>query len=102
MFECERLPPEYTEEVLTEDFENLRGRSGGGSADAGACSANVNMKLNMDVVDGASSFTLKKKTVDIEKLRKSFTNRYVSVSLSVGGYQTASVFQCFLSVRIDM
>lgn len=66
-----------------EDFENLRGRCGGSRADAGAYSAKVSLTRNVDAVDRASSFTLKKKTVDIDKLRKSCTKRYVSVSLSL-------------------
>lgn len=63
-----------------EDFENLRGRCGGGCADAEAYSAKVSLNRNVDIVDGASSFTLMKKTVDIDRLRKSCTNRSVSLS----------------------
>ncbi|XP_026210858.1 gasdermin-E-like isoform X3 [Anabas testudineus] len=69
------VSPEYKEEVLMEDFENLRGRCGRGSAVVKAQEAEVSLNRNVDVVDGASSFTLKKKTVDIEKLRKSSTNK---------------------------
>lgn len=75
---------------MTEDFKNLRGRCGGGSAAAGVGApelgphlAEVKVSANMDTVDGASSVTLKKKTVDIEKLRRSFTDKYVSLCLCV-------------------
>lgn len=77
------LPPEYKEEVLTEDFKNLRGSCGGGFAAAAIGVPEVgpsfHVSANVDTVDGVSSVTLKKKTVDIEKLRMSCTDKYVSL-----------------------
>lgn len=81
-----------------EDFENLRGRCGRGSAVVKAQEAEVSLNRNVDVVDGASSFTLKKKTVDIEKLRKSSTNKYVPVSLTVREAPTGSTLENTCSV----
>lgn len=76
--------PEYTEEVLTEDFKNLRGWCGGASAAAGVGDpelglnlAKVKVSAKMDTVDGASPITLKKKTVDFDKLRKSCTDKKI-------------------------
>ncbi|XP_044190553.1 uncharacterized protein LOC122969042 [Thunnus albacares] len=62
--------PDCTEEVLMEDFHNLKGVRIGGRA-AAEVEAKVAVAAGMDAIDRASPFNLKKKTVDIEKLGKS-------------------------------
>ncbi|XP_051249891.1 uncharacterized protein LOC127359790 [Dicentrarchus labrax] len=69
--------PEYTEEVLAEDFNNLIRICGNGSVGAGAHDVELKASAETDTVDGVSPITLKKKTVDIEKLRKNYTDKKV-------------------------
>ncbi|XP_042251858.1 uncharacterized protein LOC121886037 [Thunnus maccoyii] len=73
------ISPEYTEEVLMKDFENLSDNSSGGRAAAGVdpAKAGLEMSAAVDTVDGVSSFTLEKKTVDIQKLRKSCADKKI-------------------------
>ncbi|KAF3701666.1 Gasdermin-E [Channa argus] len=71
------VSPEYTEEVLTEDFTNLRGRCGEGHTAAELDSNQAQLGWNVDTMDGASSFTLKKKTLDVGKLKNSCTEKTV-------------------------
>ncbi|XP_042250636.1 uncharacterized protein LOC121885338 isoform X1 [Thunnus maccoyii] len=73
------IPLDYKDEVLIEDFENLNDSSIGGHAAAGVDAPKVGMKVSaaVDTVDGASSFTLKKKTVDTEKLRESCADKKI-------------------------
>ena len=54
------------------DFENLRGRYCHGSASAGVDAPQIKLQVaaSMDTVDGVSSFTLKKKTVDTKQLER--------------------------------
>ncbi|XP_062291096.1 uncharacterized protein LOC133995635 [Scomber scombrus] len=64
--------PDFTEEVLVEDFKIQRDKGGRGSVAAGADATQSSLKVtaSMDTVDGASSFTLKKKTVDTNQLER--------------------------------
>ncbi|XP_026210857.1 gasdermin-E-like isoform X2 [Anabas testudineus] len=76
------VKPEHTEEVVTENFKTLNS-SGGEICAAADVSSEVGLELgkiqlSVDTVDGASSFTLRKKTVDVVKLRKSCSNRRIS------------------------
>ena len=81
------------------DFKNLRDSSSGGRTEAGVGVAEVGLEMSasVDTVDGVSSFTLEKKTVDTEKLRKSCMNKYVSVCLS-----ERLQFLCFVSTFEDL
>ncbi|XP_044188936.1 uncharacterized protein LOC122968057 isoform X1 [Thunnus albacares] len=73
------ISPEYTEEVLMKDFENLSDSSSGGHAAAGVDAPKVKLEVSasVDTVDGASSFTLRKKTVDIKKLKESCADKKI-------------------------
>ncbi|XP_053195532.1 uncharacterized protein LOC128379918 [Scomber japonicus] len=64
--------PGVTDEVLVENFKIQRDTSGEGSVEVGADVPQIEMKVNasMDTVDGVSSFTLKKKTVDTKQLER--------------------------------
>ncbi|CAK6974596.1 Hypothetical predicted protein [Scomber scombrus] len=64
--------PDVTEEVLVVDFENQRDKGGRGSVEAGVDAPQMKVKLtaSMDTVDGVSSFTLKKRTVDTHQLER--------------------------------
>ncbi|XP_042250302.1 uncharacterized protein LOC121885173 [Thunnus maccoyii] len=70
---------ECKEEVLMKDFENLNDSSIGGHAAAGLDAPKVDVKVSaaVDTVDGASSFTLKKKTVDTKKLKESCADKKI-------------------------
>lgn len=64
-----------------EDFKDFRGRRGEGCGAVGVdgCGAMLDLaKVSVDTADGVSCFTLKKKTVDVAKLRSSCTDRFVS------------------------
>ncbi|XP_067429683.1 gasdermin-E-like [Thunnus thynnus] len=73
------ISPDYKDEVLIEDFKNLSDSSIGGHAAAGVDAPKVGVKVSasMDTVDGVSSFTLRKKTVDAEKLRESCADKKI-------------------------
>eukprot|EP00064_Thunnus_orientalis_P022886 superscaffoldBa00008133_g23107 len=73
------ISPEYTEKDLMMDFENFSDSSSGGRAAAGVDAPKVKLEVSaaVDTVDGASSFTLRKKTVDIKKLKESCTDKKI-------------------------
>ncbi|XP_044189086.1 uncharacterized protein LOC122968148 [Thunnus albacares] len=83
LLEEQDFSPKFTEEVLTEDFKNLRDSYGGGCAAAGVDAPEVRLQVSaaVDTVDKASSITLKKKTVDIEKLRKSCCDKKIKKNM---------------------
>ncbi|XP_067429680.1 gasdermin-E-like isoform X1 [Thunnus thynnus] len=73
------ISPEYTEKDLMMDFENFSDSSSGGRAAAGVDAPKVKLEVSaaVDTVDGASSFTLRKKTVDIKKLKESCADKKI-------------------------
>ncbi|KAK2818511.1 hypothetical protein Q5P01_024072 [Channa striata] len=75
--------PAYTEEVVMENFKTLSSSGSGicGTAEVDAPEFKLDLskfKVSVDTVDAASSFTLKKKTVDIVKLRKACANKRIN------------------------
>ncbi|XP_067341235.1 gasdermin-E-like [Channa argus] len=66
------VSPEYSVDVLMEDFKILKAVGGRGAAEAKGPYVRLdlgNVQLSMDTMDKVSSITLKKKTVDVDKLR---------------------------------
>ncbi|XP_067340736.1 gasdermin-E-like isoform X2 [Channa argus] len=77
------VSPEYTEDIVMENFQTLSSSERGicGTAEVNAPEFGLGLskfKVSVDNVDAASSFTLKKKMVDIVKLRKDCTNKRIN------------------------
>ncbi|XP_029985328.1 uncharacterized protein LOC115415823 [Sphaeramia orbicularis] len=75
LLEEAEFTPEYKESILAENVCMSQFISGSGEAGLKAPEGAANLHVSGDTVDAASTFTLKMKTVDINKLRTSCNGR---------------------------